>query len=129
VPGPDACIPLKLQKKLEKEREPVTKSLQPQKAKAAKVPSPVPGHYAGNPDLTEAYNPDDLLLSSDIGLYFPKPRRTTTEQKQPPRPGMMALTLTPRKDPQIEPDDKDVWDYVLRRMFVMAGSTLSVAIK
>lgn len=42
---------------------------------------------------------------------------------------MMLITLTPRKDPQISPDDKDIWDYVLRRMFVNPGSPLEVAIK
>ena len=42
---------------------------------------------------------------------------------------MMALTLVPRPDPQILPEDKDVWDYVLRRMFVSPGSPLEVAIK
>ncbi|KAJ9103271.1 hypothetical protein QFC21_002694 [Naganishia friedmannii] len=132
MPGPDACVPVTLQKKWQKEREPVkpTKKLvlQPKKAKVVKVESPVPEHYNGNRDSKEPYNPDDLLLSTDINLYYPKPRRTSTEQKQPPRPGMMALTLTPRTDPQIDLDDKDVWDYVLRRMFVMSGSPLSVAI-
>ncbi|KAJ9101487.1 hypothetical protein QFC19_005138 [Naganishia cerealis] len=91
-------------------------------------PPPLPDKYAGNPDAEEPFDPSDPLLSTDQDLYYPKPRRTTTEQKQPPRPGMMALTLTPRPDPQIEVEDKDVWDYVLRRMFVMAGSPLSVAI-
>lgn len=130
MPGPDASIPLTLQKKWEKEREPVTKKLlQPKKPRAVKTEAPAPERYAGNPDSKEAYDPDDLLLSTDINLYYPKPRRTSTEQKQPPRPGMMALTLTPRTDPQIDLDDKDVWDYVLRRMFVMSGSPLSVAVK
>ncbi|KAJ9119071.1 hypothetical protein QFC22_003562 [Naganishia vaughanmartiniae] len=128
VPGPDACVPITLQKKWEKEREPIKKLLQPKKAKVVKIESPETKPYAGNPASKEPYDPDDLLLSTDINLYYPKPRRTPTEQKQPPRPGLMALTLTPRKDPKIELDDKDVWDYVLRRMFVMSGSPLSVAI-
>lgn len=73
--------------------------------------------------------PSDPMLSPDPELWYPKFRRTLTEQKQPPRPGMMALTLVPRPDPQILPEDKDVWDYVLRRMFVSPGSPLEVAIK
>jgi hypothetical protein len=42
---------------------------------------------------------------------------------------MMALTLQPKKTPWIDKYSKDVWDYVLRRMFVMQGSVLEMAIK
>ena len=58
--------------------------------------------------------------------YYPKLKRTKREEG---RPGMMALTLQPKKQPWIDKHSKDVWDYVLRRMFVMQGSTLEVAIK
>jgi hypothetical protein len=58
--------------------------------------------------------------------YYPKMQRVKREED---RPGMMALTLEPKMDPWINSSSKDVWDYVLRRMFVMQGSTIEVAIK
>lgn len=71
----------------------------------------------------------DPILLTDPDLWYPKPRRNTYEQKAPPRPGMMVISLIPRRDPQIHPEDKDVWDYVLRRMFVNPGSALAHSIK
>jgi hypothetical protein len=58
--------------------------------------------------------------------YYPKLQRVKREGD---RPGMMALTLEPKVHPWIDRNSKDVWDYVLRRMFVMQGSTIEVAVK
>ncbi|GHJ88938.1 hypothetical protein NliqN6_5340 [Naganishia liquefaciens] len=131
-PGPDAAVPVSLRLKREKEalEKQGAKSgmsvLAPRKPKKTKKamtePEPEIASIASSPSFS------DPILSADPDLWYPKFRRTLTEQKQPPRPGMMALTLVPRKEPQILPDDKDVWDYILRRMFVNPGSPLEVAI-
>lgn len=111
---------------LEKQRGKASKGkLTPRKSRTAQKAISEP--ETSSPPILSA--PSDPMLSTDPELWYPKFRRTLTEQKQPPRPGMMALTLVPRADPQIMPEDKDVWDYVLRRMFVSPGSPLEVAIK
>lgn len=134
TPGPDSHIPLSLLKKHEKEqrekeqREPSPSSvgLKPRRAKnKPKVQEepkaePVP---ANTPQIV------DPMLSTDPDLWYPKPRRNLSEQKAPPRPGMMVISLIPRRDLQIRAEDKDVWDYVLRRMFVNQGSPLAHSIK
>lgn len=132
VPGPDSAIPLTILKKREKEEQEKNpqkaKALVPRKrktkAQAASKLQQIDVAPVSEPDV-----PTDPLLSTNPELWHPKPRRTQTETKQPPRPGMMALTIKPRADPQIAAEDKDVWDYVLRRMFVNPGSPLASAIK
>jgi hypothetical protein len=133
-PGPDSAIPTSILKKREKEENlklvGVPPELKPKKSRKkpqAKTIAELAPHADYPADALTALN--DPLLSTDPELYHPKPRRTATEQKQPPRPGMMVLTLIPRVHPQILPEDKDVWDYVLRRMFVNPGSPLELAIK
>lgn len=78
----------------------------------------------------KSLNQDPLLdrgkQESLSDCYYPKLKRNKREGS---RPGMMALTLQPKKTPWIDKYSKDVWDYVLRRMFVMQGSVLEMAIK
>lgn len=78
--------------------------------------------------LPSRLNPtsEGLLHREEADCYYPKVKRTKREEG---RPGMMVLTLHPKKEPLIDKHLKDVWDYVLRRMFVMQGSTIEVAIK
>jgi hypothetical protein len=132
--GPDGAVPLSLLRKHEKDQRDKELAeenadlvgLKPRrtrrKAKAAEEPKAEPAPA----ETSEIVEP---ILSTDPELWYPKPRRNTFEQRAPPRPGMMVITLIPRKDPQIMPEDKDVWDYVLRRMFVNQGSSLATSIK
>lgn len=146
--GPDGDIPLSLVRKHEKEKrnrdlaaeeeeegaELVVRGLKPRRQKR-KPKVPVPVDYPAGQTPAPAPTPEgegpatDPILSTEPDLWYPKPRRNASELRAPARPGMMLLTLTPRPDPQITPEDKDVWDYVLRRMFVNPGSALAYSIK
>jgi hypothetical protein len=87
------------------------------------------------PDFAPQPSPHNFSLRSLVNetrpnylnkYYYPKLTRVKREED---RPGMMALTLEPKTVAWVDKYNKDVWDYVLRRMFVMQGSTLEVAIK
>ena len=87
------------------------------------------------PDFAPRPSPQNFSLRALVNetrpnylnqYYYPKLTRVKREDD---RPGMMALTLEPKTAAWVDKHNKDVWDYVLRRMFVMQGSTLEVAIK
>jgi len=87
------------------------------------------------PDFAPKPSPQNFSLRALVNetrpnylnqYYYPKLTRVKREED---RPGMMALTLEPKTAAWVDKHNKDVWDYVLRRMFVMQGSTLEVAIK
>jgi hypothetical protein len=83
-----------------------------------------------SPMKSETASIDDRLADTTAqsldSYYYPKVKRSKREAG---RPGMLSLTLEPRKRGLIGRNNKDVWDYVLRRMFVMQGSPLEMAVK
>lgn len=69
--------------------------------------------------------PSDLIGSIDPSMY----QCVTRSLAYPNAPPLMALTLEPRKDSAINADNKDAWDYVTRRMFVVSMGTLETTIR
>jgi hypothetical protein len=46
-----------------------------------------------------------------------------------PRPAMMGILLEPKRDSVVTLDQKDAWDYVLRRCFIKEASSIGEALK
>ena len=67
---------------------------------------------------------DELIRSCDTEMYYPIKGKLLEEA-----PPLMAMTLEPKKVSPMNADNKDVWDYVMRRMFVTKAGTLQTAIK
>lgn len=69
---------------------------------------------------------DDSSANSWANYYHPYSKRPNHRGI---RPAMMGLTLTPKRDSVLTAENKDHWDYVLRRMFIQSGSPVKHSIK
>lgn len=58
--------------------------------------------------------------------YYPIAKRPKYENL---RPALMGITLEPKKSSLLTADNKDEWDYVLRRMFIQTTLPIRVTIK
>ncbi|WVN86615.1 uncharacterized protein L203_101783 [Cryptococcus depauperatus CBS 7841] len=72
--------------------------------------------------LAEISNTRTVCVPTD---FYPGPY---SSKKPYPRPPMLGVLLTPRLHSRIPAEQKDAWDYVLRRLFVRDTATLEQAI-
>lgn len=64
--------------------------------------------------------------------FFPPPPRTTrSDGRSEPltRPPMLGILLEPKRESVITLDQKDEWDYVLRKCFIKEASSIAEALK
>jgi hypothetical protein len=61
--------------------------------------------------------------------FFPPPANTGGMIEPLPRPAMMGILLEPKRDSVVTLDQKDAWDYVLRRCFIKEASSIGEALK
>ncbi len=78
--------------------------------------------------LRAASAPADILLSPDPELYYPAYKARAAAHGAE-RPGMMGITLVPKKESLVHTDNKDAWEYVMRKLFVMQNQAIGMSIK
>lgn len=98
------------------------------------APRPKSGRPS-NPQTIPALPPVDEVTKTVAGDFFPVSyrlhvKKTAKGKSQPTpttpleRPALLGIELMPRDDSPIKPEQREAWDYVLRKLFVRESASL-----